>query len=79
MKRTLVFIAAAILLATPALAEGPYKLDTKGGCHDSRGKFAAKAMCMNPDSDGPYKLDAKGNCHARTGKFAAKTKCGAPR
>jgi hypothetical protein len=49
MKRTLAFIAAAMLLATPALAEGPYKLDAKGGCHDFHGNFAAKATCATPD------------------------------
>jgi len=79
MKLTLAFIAAAIMLATPALAEGQYKFDAKGGCHDSRGKFAAKAMCATPDPDGPYKLDAKGNCHTRAGKFASKAKCAALR
>jgi hypothetical protein len=79
MNRTFALIAAtAIMLATPALAGGPYKLDAKGGCHDSGGKFAAKAMCAKPDQDGPYKRDAKGNCHTRNGKFAAKAKCAPP-
>jgi hypothetical protein len=79
MKRTLAVIAAAIILATPALAQGPYKLDAKGGCHSARGGYVAKAMCMAHDPDAPYKLDAKGGCHARTGKYADKAKCAALR
>jgi hypothetical protein len=73
MNRTLALIAAVAMLATPALAQGPYKLDAKGGCHRADGKFAAKAMCAAPG--GPYKLDAKGNCHRADGKFAAKAMC----
>jgi hypothetical protein len=75
MNRTLALIAAAMMLATPAFAQGPYKLDTKGNCHNALGRFAAKAMCMTVDPDGPYKLDAKGLCRTRIGKFATKAKC----
>jgi hypothetical protein len=75
MNRTLALIAAATILATPAFAQGPYRLDAKGGCHNAAGRYAAKAMCMTPDPGAPYKLDAKGACHTRTGKFAPKVKC----
>jgi hypothetical protein len=79
MNRTLALIAAAMMLATPAFAQGPYKLDAKGGCHGAAGRYAAKAMCMKADPDAPYKLDVKGLCHTRTGRFAAKAKCVMPR
>jgi hypothetical protein len=79
MNRTLAIIAATMMLATPALAQGPYKLDAKGGCHNKLGGYVAKAMCATPDPDAPYKLDAKGGCHTRKGKYADKMKCAVPR
>ena len=73
-----VLTAAAILVLTitltPAFAAGgPYKLDPKGNCHDSSGKFASKTLCAAATHT--YKLDAKGACHDETGKFAKKDMC----
>jgi hypothetical protein len=36
---------AAAKPAAAADANGPYKLDAKGKCHDAKGKMAAKAKC----------------------------------
>jgi len=71
MNRTLAIIAAVIAMgAAPALADG-YSLDTKGKCHDERGKFAKAKFCEHHS----YKLDDKGKCHDETGKFAKKGLC----
>jgi hypothetical protein len=49
MSRTISVLAALSLLfsAFDASAAGgpPYKLDAKGNCHDSSGKFAKKSLC----------------------------------
>ena len=36
---------AAAKPAAAADANGPYKLDAKGKCHDAKGKMAAKSKC----------------------------------
>jgi len=65
MNRTLAIIAVAfVVLATPALAAGPYKLDSKGNCHDVSGRFAKKELCAPP-----------AHCRDARGRFA---KCGMP-
>ena len=38
------FIKCSAAAAAPAATSG-YKLDTKGNCHDAKGKMAKKAMC----------------------------------
>jgi hypothetical protein len=37
--------AKAAKPAAAADANGPYKLDSKGKCHDAKGKMAAKSKC----------------------------------
>jgi hypothetical protein len=76
MRNTLaasVFVALAITLTPAFAAGGPYKMDAKGNCHDSSGKFATKTLCAAAAHT--YKLDAKGGCHDETGKFAKKDLC----
>jgi len=68
-----VVVALTITLAPVFAADSSYKLDAKGNCHDSSGKFAAKTLCAA--SAHTYKLDAKGGCHDETGKFAKKDLC----
>lgn len=72
LAATIVF--ALTISLTPAFAaDGPYKLDAKGNCHDSSGKMAKKSLCAA--SAHTYKLDAKGACHDETGAFAKKSMC----
>ena len=76
MQRTLAIAAAVFTLAViPAFAAptGPYKLDAKGKCHSSDGKFAKQTLCAAPGHT--YKLDSKGKCHDETGKFAKQSLC----
>jgi hypothetical protein len=73
MARLLAILAAAGLLLTAfdvsAATTGgpPYKLDSKGNCHDSSGKLAKKTLCSAP---APAK-----HCKDAKGKFV---KCGTP-
>jgi hypothetical protein len=93
MLRLIAIAAAACsLAAAPALAaDGPYKLDKNGKCHDAKGHFAKADMCkggmksmtMGPPAPakattgpaGGYKLDAKGKCHDPKGKMAKAEMC----
>ena len=69
MLKTFALIATVVAFAaTPALAAstGPYKLDDKGKCHASDGKFAKAELCK----------PAPKHCRdIKTKKFA---KCDAP-
>lgn len=73
MHRTVSLIAvlAAMSFSAPAFADagGPYKLDAKGKCHDTKGAFAATEKCKAPATTKPAK------CRDAKGKFA---KCGTP-
>ena len=67
------FTAAIVtfgLFASPTFAAA-YTLDSKGKCHDDRGKFAKQDLCVQHT----YKLDAKGKCRDEKGKFAATKLC----
>ena len=70
MLRALALAAALAFAASASLAAGgpPYKMDAKGACHDSSGKFAKKAMCS-------VAAPAEHCRDTKTKKFA---KCGAP-
>lgn len=72
--RTLAIIAAIVALAGAANAAstGPYKLDAKGKCHSSDGRFAKQSLCPVIHT---YTLDAKGKCHDESGKFATQSLC----
>src|SRR5262245_60414201 len=66
MHRTLAAIAALglLLVAFDASAAGgpPYKLDAKGNCHDSSGKFAKKTLCSAPAAAKPAAKPAAKQC-----------------
>lgn len=72
MRILIAVIFASGLLAAPAFAAA-YSLDSKGKCHDDKGKFAKQDLCTSHT----YKLDSAGKCHDESGKFAAKKLCGA--
>ena len=66
-------IAAVFALAAGAAnaaSTGPYKLDAKGKCHSSDGKFAKQTLCTAP------KPVTTTHCRDKTTKKFAK--CGAP-
>lgn len=70
MLKTLAITAAAFaLVATGAAAQGPYKLDAGGKCHNAKGAFAKADMCKTPAAA------AGGKCRNAKGQFA---KCDAP-
>jgi hypothetical protein len=72
MKRILTLAAVALLsMAAPAFADAgaPYKLDTKGKCHDAKGAFVTADKCKPAAAVKPAK------CRDAKGKFA---KCGTP-
>lgn len=76
MRKALAAIAVislTISLTSAYAADGAYKLDAKGNCHDSSGKMAAKSLCATPAHT--YTLDGKGACHDESGKFAKRTMC----
>ena len=70
MRVLMAAIIASGLLATPAFS-ATYALDSKGKCHDDKGKFAKQDLCVQHT----YKLDAKGKCRDEKGKFAATKLC----
>ena len=69
---TILGAMALVFTASSVLADAAYKLDAKGACHDSKGKFAKADMCTSAHT---YKLDAKGKCHDESGKFAKADLC----
>ena len=76
MTRTIAIIAALAftLTSAPSFAAGgaPYKLDAKGKCHASDGKFAKQELCKST----PAAAAAPKRCKdSKTKKFA---KCGTP-
>ena len=74
MGRTLAIIAALAftLTAAPSFAAGgaPYKLDAKGKCHASDGKFAKAELCKAAPVAAPK--------HCKDPKTKKFTKCTAP-
>ncbi len=78
MFRAVILAAALTLAGSAALADGMYKMDAKGGCHDASGKYAKKEMCTAPMGAITYKMDAKGKCHDAKGRFAKQGLCKEP-
>ena len=78
MIRALLLAAALTLAGAAAHADGMYKMDAKGGCHDASGKYAKKEMCKAPMAAMAYKMDAKGKCRDAKGRFAKQDLCKKP-
>jgi hypothetical protein len=75
MKRFVMLAAILALASSGAYAASggaPYKLDAKGKCHASDGKFAKQTLCSTP---APVSTAAKHCKDPKTKKFA---KCTAP-
>lgn len=74
MTRTIAIIAALAftLTSAPSFAAGgaPYKLDAKGKCHASDGKFAKQSLCSAPVAKAPT--------HCKDPKTKKFVKCGTP-
>jgi len=74
MTKTLAIIAALAftLTAAPTFAAGgaPYKLDAKGKCHASDGKYAKQSLCSAAAPAAPK--------HCKDPKTKKFTKCSAP-
>ena len=73
MIKTITLIAAFCVTLSGAALADTYKVDAKGKCHDSSGKFAKQELCAAAAHT--YKLDAKGKCHDESGKFAKTALC----